>query len=164
MKLCSSSSGCKARLAKGEPAQAGSEPGDGLRNGVGEAEARERVGHGPCGPDTYHFPDAQGAELLEGYNGLSVRWARRGTYPAGCSTMARTTRTAQAPGRPSPLLDPSRLRGEPVSRLRRTTRSQVHVSAAIRHRTSACIEVSHWQGEPEPWLMGAGRRRAAYER
>jgi hypothetical protein len=37
MKLCSSSSGCKARLAKGEPAQAGSEPGDGLRNGVGEA-------------------------------------------------------------------------------------------------------------------------------
>ncbi len=37
MKLCSSSSGCKARLAKGEPAQAGSEPGDGLRNGTGEA-------------------------------------------------------------------------------------------------------------------------------
>jgi hypothetical protein len=37
MKLCSSSSGCKARLAKGEPAQAGSEPCDGLRNGVGEA-------------------------------------------------------------------------------------------------------------------------------
>ena len=37
MKLCVSSSGCKARPARGEPAQAGSEPGDGLRNGTGEA-------------------------------------------------------------------------------------------------------------------------------
>ena len=164
MKLCLLSSGCKARPAKGEPAQAGSEPGAGLRNGAGEAEARERVGHGPCGPETYHFPDAQGAELLEGYNDLSGRWARRGPYPAGCSTMARTKRTAQAPGRPSPLLDTSRLCGEPVSRLRRTTRLQAHVSSATRHRTSACIEVGHWQGEPEPWLMGAGSRRAAYER
>ena len=119
---------------------------------------------GHAAPKPITFPDAQGAELLEGYNGLSVRWARRGTYPAGCSTMARTKRTAQAPGRPSPLLDPSRLRGEPVSYLRRTTRLQAHVSSATRHRTSACIEVSRWQGELEPWLMGAGRRRAAYER
>src|SRR5712691_5549983 len=119
---------------------------------------------GYAAPKPISFPDAQSAELLEGHDGLSVRWARRGTYPAGCSTMARTKRTAQAPGRPSPLLDPSRLRGEPVSGLRRTTRSQAHVSSAIRHRTSACIEVSHWQGEPEPRLMGAGRRRAAYER
>src|SRR5712691_9219167 len=47
-------------------------------------------------------------------------------------------------------------------RLRRTTRLQGHVSSATRHRTSTCIEVGHWQGEPEPWLMGAGRRRAAY--
>jgi hypothetical protein len=36
MKLYASSSGCKARPAQGEPAQAGSEPGDGLSNGVGE--------------------------------------------------------------------------------------------------------------------------------
>jgi hypothetical protein len=61
MKLCSSSSGCKARPAKGEPAQAGSEPGDGLRNGAGEAEARERVGHGPCGPETYPLPGGRGS-------------------------------------------------------------------------------------------------------
>src|SRR5438876_6653545 len=46
-------------------------------------------------------------------------------------------------------------------RLRRTTRLQGHVSPATRHRTSTCIEVGYWQGEPEPWLMGAGRRRAA---
>src|SRR5262245_4274034 len=119
---------------------------------------------GHAAPKPIIFPDAQGADLLEGYNDLTVRWARRGTYPAGCSTMARTKRTAQAPGRPSPLLDTSRPPGEPVSRLRRTTRLQAHVSSATRHRTSACIEVGHWQGEPEPWLMGAGSRRAAYER
>jgi hypothetical protein len=161
MKLCSSSSGCKARLAKGEPAQAGSEPGDDLSNGVGAAEARERVGHGHAAPKPIAFPEAQGAGLPEGHNDPCENWARRGASPAGCSTMARTKRTAQAPGRPSPLLDTFRLRGEPVTRLRRTTRSQAHVSSATRHRTSACIEVRHWQGEPEPWLMGAGRRRAA---
>jgi len=77
---------------------------------------------GHAAPKPITFPDAQGAELLEGNNGLSVQWARRGPYPAGCSTMARTKRTAQAPGRPSPLLDPSRSCGEPVTRLRRTTR------------------------------------------
>src|SRR5437870_10424702 len=94
---------------------------------------------GHAAPKPIIFPDAQGAELPEGHNSLSVRWARRGPYPAGCSTMARTKRTAQAPGRPSPLLDIFRLRGEPVSRLRRTTRSQAHVSSATRHRTSACL-------------------------
>ena len=60
MKLCVSSSGCKARPARGEPAQAGSEPGDGLRNGTGEAEVRERVGHGTCGPETYTLPGCPG--------------------------------------------------------------------------------------------------------
>src|SRR5262249_8574685 len=38
MKLCASSSGCKSRPTKGEPAQVGSEPGDSLRNRAGEAE------------------------------------------------------------------------------------------------------------------------------
>ena len=46
--------------ARGEPAQAGSEPGDGLRNGTGEAEVRERVGHGTCGPETYTLPGCPG--------------------------------------------------------------------------------------------------------
>src|SRR4051812_45545387 len=49
MKRCASSSGCEARPAKGEPARAGRKPCDGLGNGVGEAEAYERVGHGDCG-------------------------------------------------------------------------------------------------------------------
>ena len=37
MKLCVSSSGCKPRPTKGEPAQVGSEPCDSLRNRAGEA-------------------------------------------------------------------------------------------------------------------------------
>ena len=37
MKLRLSSSGCEARPARGEPARAGSEPGDGHGNGAGEA-------------------------------------------------------------------------------------------------------------------------------
>ena len=86
---------------------------------------------GHAAPKPITFPDAQGAELLEGYNGLSVSWARRGPYPAGCSTMARMKRTAQEPGRPSPLLDQFRSRGEPVTRLRRTTRWRAHVSSAL---------------------------------
>jgi len=61
MKRCASSSGCKARPAKGEPAQAGSEPGDGLRHGAGEASARERVGHGQAAPKPLRFPEAAGA-------------------------------------------------------------------------------------------------------
>ena len=60
MKLGVSSSGCKARPARGEPAQAGSEPGDGRSKGTGEAEARERVGHGTCGPETSTLPGCPG--------------------------------------------------------------------------------------------------------
>src|SRR5262249_45341639 len=119
---------------------------------------------GHAAPKPLLVPDAQGAALLEGDNALSVRGARRGPSPAGCSTMARTQRTAQAPGRPSPRLDPFRPRGAPVRGLRRTTRLQAQVSSAIRHSTSAGIEVSRWHGAPEPWLLGAGSRRAAYER
>ena len=61
MKLRSSSSGCEARPARGEPARAGSEPGDGLGNEAGEAEARERVGRGVCGLEIYAIPDARGS-------------------------------------------------------------------------------------------------------
>ena len=37
MKFCLLSSGCESRPARGEPARAGSEPGVGLGNEVGEA-------------------------------------------------------------------------------------------------------------------------------
>ena len=37
MKVCVSVSGCKSRPVKGEPARAGRMPGDGSRDGAGEA-------------------------------------------------------------------------------------------------------------------------------
>src|SRR6266568_5975240 len=119
---------------------------------------------GHAAPKPIIFPDAQGAELLEGYNDLSVRWARRGYVSGG--VFDHGTHEEDGPGTWEALASPrpipaSRRAGD---RLRRTTRLQGHVSSATRHRTSTCIEVGHWQGEPEPWLMGAGRRRAAYER
>src|SRR5215510_3165205 len=58
--------------------------------------------------------------------------AQMGVSPAGCSTMAHMKRTVPEPGRPSPLLDQSRCRGAPVTRLRRTTRLRAHVSSARR--------------------------------
>jgi len=61
MKLCVSSSGCTSRPTQGEPAQVGSAPCDSLRNRAGEAEARERVGHGNAAPKPLRFPDAEGA-------------------------------------------------------------------------------------------------------
>ena len=130
MNLRLSSSGCKARPAKGDPARAGSKPCDGLGNKVGEASACERVGRGVAAPKPLIFPDAQGGVLPEGHNDLCVRRARRGSYPAGCSTRARTQRTAQEPGRPLSFLDKPRCRGEPVTRLRRTARWRAHVSSA----------------------------------
>ena len=41
--------------ARGEPARAGSEPCDGLGNGIGEAEARERMGRGVVASKTIAF-------------------------------------------------------------------------------------------------------------
>ncbi len=85
-------------------------------------------------------------ESFEGHNSplRESLWARRGLYPAGCSTRARTKRTIPYPGRPSPPLDESRRGGEPVSRLRRTTRMRAHVSSALwgTEHASASREVT----------------------
>jgi hypothetical protein len=61
MKCCLSSSGCESRRAQGEPARAGSQPCDGARNGLGDAQAGERAGHGACGPATYIHPGCSGS-------------------------------------------------------------------------------------------------------
>ena len=64
----------------------------------------------------YHDPLKMGWKAI---TASPCKRARKGTSPAGCSTRARTKRSVQELGRPSPFLDPSRLRGEPVPRLRR---------------------------------------------
>jgi hypothetical protein len=56
MKLWVSSSRCESCPAKGEPARAGSQPGDGVRKGLGDAETCARAGPGVCGPETSHLP------------------------------------------------------------------------------------------------------------
>ena len=86
-------------------------------------------------------------------------------YPAGCSTMARTKRTAPVTWEAlaSPRHIPvSRRAGDPSPT--HDTLAGARVVGPLRQRTSARIEVGHRQGEPEPWPMGAGSRRAAYER
>jgi len=41
---------------------------------------------------------------------------------------------------------------------------RVHVSSAHEAQNKHPHRGRLWQGEPEPWLMEAGSRRAAYER
>src|SRR5439155_5921488 len=50
MKLCLSSSRCASCPAKGEPAQAGSQPCAGRGDTAGDAEADERAGRGTAAP------------------------------------------------------------------------------------------------------------------
>src|SRR5262249_17036288 len=150
--------------AKGEPAR----PVASLATVAERPSAMRRQAHvwamGHAAPKPLTCPDAQGPDLPEGNKGFSVVGARRGPYPAGCSTMARTKRTAPAAGRDAPLLDTLRCGGEPGTRLRRTTRGGRTCRRPPRHSTSARSEGGHTPGEPERWLQGAGRRRAAEER
>ena len=72
MKLRLLSSGCESRPARGEPARAGSEPGDGLRQ-----RGRRSVGTRACGPwvfglESYVISDAERSVSREGDDGLSV--------------------------------------------------------------------------------------------
>ncbi len=100
MKFRMSSSGCETRPARGEPVRAGSEPGDGLGNEAGEAEARERVSRGVAASKTMTFRMPRVLFSLKAMMGPPWIFSKRsrgkeGSYPAGCSTMARTKRTAQ---------------------------------------------------------------------
>ena len=160
MKLRVSSSGCKTRPAKGEPACAGRKPGDDPSNVVGDAEACARVGHGACGPATSRLPGGRGSccPCRPSPPCRRLFWARREGSPAGCATMARTQRTVPYPGRPSPLLDPSRRDGEPVTRLRRTARCgrpcRRPLGAENNAPASRQAMSPRWQGQG-----GGGRQR-----
>src|SRR3990172_2618308 len=80
---------------------------------------------------------------------------KEGSYPAGCSTTARTKRTAQEPGRSSLLLEMKpvlRRAGDPSP-----TRRASAGACAARRRTSSCIGVGRRQGEPKRRPKGAGK-------
>jgi hypothetical protein len=118
-----------------------------------------------CGPETYA---SRMPRVLFSLQATTLPcedvWGRRGRYPAGCSTMARTQRTVPYPGRPSPRLDASRSGGEPGTRLRRTARMRAHGSSAQGAQHKRPHRGKPRQGEPERWPTGAGSRRAAEER
>jgi len=100
MKLRLSSSGCETRPARGEPARAGSEPCAGPGNEDGEALARERVSRGVAASKTMTFRMPRVLFSLKATAVSPQIPSKRGrgeekSYPAGCSTMARTKRTAQ---------------------------------------------------------------------
>ena len=117
---------------------------------------------GHAAPKPIAFPDAQGAELLEGNNGLSVRVGEEGHVSGG--VFDHGTHEEDGPGTWEALASPrhipaSRRAGEPSPT--HDAFAGARVVGHTRHRTSARIEVGHWQGEPEPRPMGAGSRRAA---
>jgi hypothetical protein len=118
-----------------------------------------------CGPETSAARMPRERDGIAGTNNPGVQgFSGRGGawYPAGCATIARTQRTVQEPGRPSPLLEAT-----PVLRRAGAWSPAPAASAGARvvgprgPSTSARHEGGRWPGEPEPRLQGAGSRRAA---
>ena len=117
---------------------------------------------GHAAPKPIVFPEAEGPELLEGYNDLSVS-GRGGGYVSG-GVFDHGTHEEDGPGTWEALTFPRhipvwRRAGDP-SPTHGTLRAHVS-SAPWGIEQSARIEVGHEQGEPERWLKGAGSRRAA---
>jgi len=108
MKLRLSSSGCETRPAKGSPP----EPVASLATVAATRPAKRRhasvwaVGFAASKTMSSRMPRV--LFHLKATTTSPSRWARRGSYPAGCSTTARRKRTAQEPGRPSLLLENNR--------------------------------------------------------
>jgi hypothetical protein len=148
--VCRPAGAHPARLRVSPP-----EPGASLAPVVETRPARRRqahvraVGLRPRNLSSCRMPRER--DVIEGHNAPGEKRARRGASPAGCSTRARTQRTVQEPGRPSPLLDTCRSRGAPVTRLRRTTGRRVHVSSAQRAQNT-----HPHRGRPPARGTGAG--------
>ncbi len=90
---------CETCPAKGEPARAGSEPGDGLGNEAGEAQARERVGRGDMASKAMSFRMPSVLFCVKAMTISPWIFSKRsrgeeGSGPAGCCTTARTKRMA----------------------------------------------------------------------
>jgi len=157
MKLRLSSSGCKTRPARGEPAQ----PVASLAPFVVTRAAKRRyasVWAVGISLETLDMPGAEGVVIPEGDGERSVKWARSVSHPAGSWTTARRKRTAQAPGRPSFSSTRSGATENPVTPSPTPSRRR---TARLAAKKSVRIEVGHRQGEPEPRPTGRGSRRAA---
>ena len=132
MKFCSSSSGCKSRPAKGEPAQ----PVASLATVPEMASAMHRQANVRAvglRPRNLCFPDAERAGIREGHTASLRPLGEEGGASGGVfdhSTYEEdglvTWEALASPRRHQ------RCSGEPMTRLRRTIRLRTHVSSALR--------------------------------
>jgi hypothetical protein len=160
MKFGTSSSGCKPRPAKGEPAQ----PVASLATVAATRPAMRRrasvwaVGKQPRKPGSSRVPRALGCPKV---TAVSPQQGEGRAHPAGCTTTARSKRTVQAPGRPTFLLGKFRSDGDPVTIPRRAARPWMRARPAdatpvAPHRRSIRAEVGRWQGETGAAADGDG--------
>jgi hypothetical protein len=151
MKFGSSSSGCKPRLAKGEPAQ----PVANLATVAATRPAMRR--HASEWAEGNAATKTMSSRVLRALHGpkataISPAQGEGGSHPAGCTTTARSKRTVQAPGRPTFLLGKDRSDGDPVTTARRAARWRMRARPAdatevAPHRRSICARVGGRQGE-----------------
>jgi hypothetical protein len=144
MKFRSPPSGCETRPARGEPARAGSEPCDGLRQRGRRSVGTRACEPWGCGLENYFIPDAEGSVFPEGDDGLSVKLleekqGRGGVVSGGVLDHGAheeggpVTREALASPREFPV---GRRAGDPFPK---SVRLQAHALAAETiGRTSAC--------------------------
>ena len=151
MKLGLSSSGCKPRPAKGEPAQ----PVASLATDAVTRPAMRRrasvwaVGNAATKTMSSRVPRALRVPKA---TALSLQQGEGRVHPAGRTTTARSKRTVQTPGRSAFLLGNVRSNGDPVNPLRRAARPWMRPRPAdatqvAPHRRSIRAEVGRRQGE-----------------
>ena len=163
MKLRESSSGCEPRPVKGEPTP----PVANLATGAATFPAMRRqasVRAASSWPRTYEVSGCRGGCFRRRRR---CQWRERVSHwciRRGLEARHVGRRRPSNLGGPRLSSTTSRLCGEPVSRLRRTARLRVQVSSALEAQNKHPHRGRSWQGEPEPWSMEAGSRRAAYER
>lgn len=162
MKFGMSSSGCEPRPAKGEPAQ----PVVSLAAAAVTRPAMRRctkvwaVGKAATKTKSFWVPRASNCSKARV---TLPRIGQAESHPAGCTTTARSKRTAQAPGRPTFLLGKTRSNGDPVITLRRAARPWMRVRPAdatqvAPQRRSVHAEVDQGKGRPE--LRSTGTRES----
>ena len=160
MKFGSSSSGCKPRPAKGEPAQ----PVASLATDAATRSAMRRrasmwaVGKAATKTISTRVPRVSDSPKATAF---SPQQGEEGPHPAGCTTTARSKRTVQAPGRPTFLLGKppeQRRAGDPSP----TRRAPADARAAGRCHASGCAQKKHpRRGRP---LARGDRSRGRRER
>lgn len=160
MKFGLSSSGCKPRPAKGEPAQ----PVASLATETATPPAmRRHASEWAVGKAATKTMSSRVPRVLRYLKATAVcpQQGEDRAHPAGCTTTARSKRTVQKPGRPTFLLGKPRSPGDPVTTLRRAARLWMRerpadASQEAPRRRSIYAEVGRMQGETGAVADGNG--------